>query len=85
MIIDASQSDRTDGPYQPRTVRLALWEKVSPLQPHETLQISGVCDAQGRDYDLRKAQVNVAQISASLGWKTFTERKADGLTVYRWS
>ena len=86
MIIDASQADRTDGPYQPRTVRLALWEKVSCLQPHQTLQISGVCDAQGRDYDLRKVQVNVAQLGAALGWgKFFTERKADGLTVYRWS
>lgn len=85
MIIDASQANRTDGPYLPRTVRLALWEKVSGLEPHQSLGIAGVCDARGVDVPLKTVQINVAQISAKFGWKTFTERTPDVLTVYRWS
>lgn len=84
MIIDASQADRTDGPYGSRTVKLALWEKVSPLLPHQSLRIDGVCDAQGRDIPMKNVQINVAQITPK-GWKMFTERNDGGITVYRWS
>ena len=84
MIIDASQADRADGPYQPRTVRLALWEKVSGLEPHQSLRISGVCDAQGRDVPFKTVQINISQIAPN-GWQMFTKRDGDGLTVYRWS
>jgi hypothetical protein len=84
MIIDASQANRTDGPYQPRTVRLALWEKVSSMLPGDMIRIDGVCDARGTDVPLKNVQINVAQI-APKDWKFFTERRDDTLTLYRWS
>lgn len=86
MIIDASQADRTDGPYLPRTVRLALWDGVSDLKPHQSISIERAIGPDGMTtVDGKVLQVIAATILREKPWLFFTRRSGDSLTIYRWS
>ena len=86
MIIDASKADRTDGPYLPRTVRLALWDGVSHLQPHQSLRIDRALGPDGMTtVDGKVLQVAAATVLRERPWTFFTKRDGDALTIYRWS
>ena len=86
MIIDASKADRTDGPYLPRTVRLALWDGVSDLQPHKSIRIDHALGPDGMTtVDGKVLQVAAATVLRERPWTFFTKRDGDALTIYRWS
>lgn len=74
MIICASQANRTDGPYQPRTVKLAVWDAISSFRPHQSLRIDGVCYAKGGDIPGKPPQINLVQVVPK-GWNTSQSAK----------
>ncbi len=86
MIIDALKADRIDGPYLPRTVRLALWDGVSDLKPHQSRRIDRALGPDGMTtVDGKVLQVVASTILRDTGWTFFTKRDGDALTIYRWS
>lgn len=82
--IDAREADRTDGPYQPHTLRLALHEAMttSLTTPGASLRIARARGSDGAVVDVRKLQICVRQIIPA-GWKVTTERDGDALEMWR--
>jgi hypothetical protein len=82
VIIYAHDVVRTDGTYGPQSVRLAIWDAIASLRPHQSFRNDGVCDAQGEDVPGKKVQINVAQIAPN-GWKYFAKRDGEAVAVCR--
>ncbi|MDK3074090.1 hypothetical protein QO034_13290 [Sedimentitalea sp. JM2-8] len=82
--IDARTAQRTDGPHQPLTVRLALHDAMNTALTHPgaNLTIDQALGPDGSPVDLKTLQITVAQITPD-DWKIVTSRRSGALEIWR--